>query len=188
MDAINRSPGYRDLIADLDAGTHQWSVRDIGAALRRGYGGGTGLRFYAALLGMLVPAVLLAGYAWYAWRPGLLLWCLLAIIGFRNSSTRPTGIGVMACFAIAGTGAVLALFHGELLVLAGILPGLTWLGASAIKGVAMTCVEEKLRSSQEYFTALVSDGNLAKLAAADSELKVEKEAREKAQEEVEEQD
>ncbi len=67
---------------------------------------------------------------------------------------------MMACFAIAGVGMIIALQSNWLQFLGGVLPGATWFGTSAVKGTAMTYVEGKLRTSSKYFAILERDGNL----------------------------
>jgi hypothetical protein len=156
---------HSDFIAELDRADVAWTVRRIGAALRDGFGYSATVRYNLALMILLLPSLLLAAYAIISRQFGLLIWSLLAIHGFRSSSTRPTGVGVITCVLIAVVGAVIFAVGGDWLQLAGgVMPGVTWFGTCAAKGTAMTYIEQKLRVSPDYLAALVRAGNLCSSA------------------------
>jgi hypothetical protein len=99
----------------------------------------------------------------YSSEVGVSVWALLAVIGFRSSSNAPTGLGLIACSLIVVSGLILGIVENSWWhVAGGVLPGVTWFGACAVQGTAMTCIEEKLRASAEYFARLERSGNLVR--------------------------
>lgn len=152
---------HPDFVAQLDRPNCGWAVSNIAIALRKGYGPKGSLLFGLAMTAMLLPCIAIAVYVAAGSRYYLLIWPLLAFMGYRTSSTRPTGVGMITCLFIAGAGIVIALRSADWVhVVGGLLPGITWFAACAVKGTAMTFVEEQLRSSAKYFGRLERDGDL----------------------------
>lgn len=148
-------------VVDVTVTPADWRVVHWGSVVREALGIRSLVSFRLAFAVVLLPSVMLAAYGVWSQRPALLIWVLLALWGVWTSSTRPTGIGILANLVVAIASGIVAGFQQDwLFILLGLLPGCSWFASCAILGTTAQYLLEALRSSPELAHSLTGRGVL----------------------------
>lgn len=158
---------YIEFLNDPDSRKYVWHITKWPAAVQIALGGQALWWFRGAFIALLTPTILLAAYSFDANRPKLLIVVFLSYLGFRNRSMLLTGIGIVfhLLIALGGLGIAIA-FQDRLIVVAGLLPGATWLGSCMILGMTGQYLTDALQESEPKFQTLISRGILLPIEIA----------------------
>ena len=109
---------------------------------------------------VLIPSALLSAYSFVQANPFILAWVLAALFSIVSSRPQANGcIGVFWLLAIP-LGVLISQQMGWVHGVGGFLPIFSYFGGSAIKGVTLFELIDRVKKSEELFDELVSCGEL----------------------------
>ncbi len=114
----------------------------------------------AASLLVLAPTF---GFGFYAVRQGHfggLAWALPALLAFFVGRPNLNCVAALPWVICALIGLVVAIFFGPLHYVGGVLPGITWMLAGALRGTTMQAMQERLRESPQAYDKLKRSGEM----------------------------
>jgi hypothetical protein len=112
------------------------------------------LAVVAASLLALAPAFAFGVYCVLGQKYAALAWALPATLAFIAGTPNLNCIIGFPWALCAGIGLALMIFYGPLHLVGGLLPSVTWLLASAIKGTTMMSMKDRLIESAEAYKRL----------------------------------